>query len=694
MKKKLPLILAALLLASSMTACGNGTAKETDMTETKAQETTAQGTDAAQTDPVETAPSEPMPNLLNAYAADYAEKLLASEVMLFSCTLDDIPISARATERAVTQYDTEDGTAWDVTVTDTESGLRFVTTVTLFDGCNALELATVLYGPESGDSPVIFDFSSVDLNLPVPGEESILLSTAGGCLTSTIDDHYDFGQLDYTLAEGEVKTFLPMSGRSSDHAWPYFDLVGSEGGAILAIGWTGQWKADFTTVSEGANVKVGLENFNAYLMEGERIITPTLTVLLYEGATDDAINEWRQMYLDYYTPENVLREDFVFPISFNVYLREGQSAEIKRIAETYPGVPLCGWMDAGWYGENLDGSRWREQVGNWYPLREFGVEGMQEISATLHEVGHRFIFWIEPERAMLDTVAVSEHPEIFFNYSEPLGEQYLLRLDTEEGYQWMFDLISNAIREYGVDIYRQDFNIPPFEYWLLLDGDNRFGITECKYIENLWRLMDELLETFPHLVIDNCAGGGRRLDIGMMQRCISLFRSDYSCTPSNTPEGYQYHTQSINRWLPLSSAGLWGDLNDPYNAVSTLSVGAIINGTFKHSVDLTLANQKYFYGDFYTLLKPTYDFTSHQAWEFYDRDSDSARVTLIARPETPEGDLTVKLKGLNPEQSYKVTVYGTETTVAEGTGEALMTVGISYHLTPRTAVLLAVEPQQ
>jgi len=93
------------------------------------------------------------------------------------------------------------------------------------------------------------------------------------------------------------------------------------------------------------------------------------------------------------------------------------------------------------------------------------------------------------------------------------------------------------------------------------------------------------------------------------------------------------------------------------------------------------------------LIKPTYDFTSHQAWEFYDRDSDSARVTLIARPETPEGDLTVKLKGLNPDQIYKVTVYGTDTTVAEGTGEELMTAGISYYLTPRTAVLLAVTPQ-
>ncbi len=54
MKKQLTLILAALLLASSMTACGNGTAKETNMAETKAPETKAPETVLAETDAVGT----------------------------------------------------------------------------------------------------------------------------------------------------------------------------------------------------------------------------------------------------------------------------------------------------------------------------------------------------------------------------------------------------------------------------------------------------------------------------------------------------------------------------------------------------------------------------------------------------------------------------------------------------------------
>ncbi len=717
MKKQLTLILAALLLAFSVTACNNGISKETekvdgiDIAETKTPETQEE-TDASS---LETEPSEALPNVETLSAADYAARLLDYEGTLFSCKLDGMPISDRTTERSVSKQETEDGTVWDITVTDTESGLRFVTTVTLFKESNGLEFATVLYGPESGNSPVISEFSSVELNLPIlekvhaSSGEHIVLSTARGCQTTGVDDDYDFGQLDYVLAEGEKQSFAPFGGRSSGYGWPYFEVAGDECGAILAIGWTGQWKADFTSVSDSVNVQIGQENFRAYLTEGERIITPTLTVLLYEGTTDDAINDWRQMYLNYYTPENVLAEDFSFPISFDVELNDTSADWIRSIDESFDGIPLCGWMDAGWYGEPMSRSQWHSHAGNWYPLPDYGTEEMQNISSALHEKGCRFVLWIEPERAQWGTETMEMYPELFSRpdvfhmirpddsgMTETNAGGYLLRLDTEEGYQWILDLISNAITEYGVDIYRQDFNMSPLEYWLYIDGEDRVGITEAKYIENLWRLMDELLETFPDLVIDNCASGGRRLDIGMMQRCISLFRTDYSCTDTCNPSGYQYHTQSINRWIPLSSAGLWGDLNDRYNAISTLSVGQIVSPTQynKYVIDLTLANQKYFYGDFYTLLKPTYDFTSHQAWEFYDRDSDSARVTLIARPETPEGELTVKLKGLNADQVYKVTVYGTDTTVAEGTGEELMTAGISYHLTPRTAVLLAVEPQQ
>ena len=54
MKKIFTFILAALLLASSMTACGNGTAIETNVSETNAIETSTTQTTAPETAPMET----------------------------------------------------------------------------------------------------------------------------------------------------------------------------------------------------------------------------------------------------------------------------------------------------------------------------------------------------------------------------------------------------------------------------------------------------------------------------------------------------------------------------------------------------------------------------------------------------------------------------------------------------------------
>ena len=56
MKKTLSLILAALLLASSLTACGGGQTKETNKSETDAVETNAPATDPVETSAPDTNP--------------------------------------------------------------------------------------------------------------------------------------------------------------------------------------------------------------------------------------------------------------------------------------------------------------------------------------------------------------------------------------------------------------------------------------------------------------------------------------------------------------------------------------------------------------------------------------------------------------------------------------------------------------
>ena len=77
----------------------------------------------------------------------------------------------------------------------------------------------------------------------------------------------------------------------------------------------------------------------------------------------------------------------------------------------------------------------------------------------------------------------------------------------------MTERISSLIEEFGVTIYRQDFNMAPGPVWTEADTPDRVGMSEIRHIEGLYAFWDELLARHPGLVIDNCSSGGRRIDL-------------------------------------------------------------------------------------------------------------------------------------------------------------------------------------
>lgn len=81
-------------------------------------------------------------------------------------------------------------------------------------------------------------------------------------------------------------------------------------------------------------------------------------------------------------------------------------------------------------------------------------------------------------------------------------------------------------------------------------------MTEIKYITNLYRFLNTLRERNPGLMIDNCASGGRRIDIEMMKISAPLWRTDYPVNgqESNT-EAIRSQNAYLNYWVPISATG-------------------------------------------------------------------------------------------------------------------------------------------
>src|SRR5512136_3398137 len=121
------------------------------------------------------------------------------------------------------------------------------------------------------------------------------------------------------------------------------------------------------------------------------------------------------------------------------------------------------------------------------------------------------------------------------------------------------------IEEVGIDVYRQDFNMEPLRYWQEADEPERVGMHEIRHVEGLYALWDELRARHPGLAIDNCASGGRRIDLETVSRSYALWRSDFQDigvlnlpNPLGTSAiASQVQTIGLGLYVPFSTNALY-----------------------------------------------------------------------------------------------------------------------------------------
>ena len=297
------------------------------------------------------------------------------------------------------------------------------------------------------------------------------------------------------------------------------------------------------------------------------------------------------------------------------------------------------WVDAGWYGTSTKPcpdvfhGDWNI-TGDWRVNRSYHPDGLKPISDAVHRAGMKFLLWIEPERAAYGTPVTLEHPEWFLRRSSQeelkTGEILLLNLGHPEAWQWAVETVCSLITENEIDCYREDFNTDPSPFWANADEAGRKGWLEIRFVEGLYSFWDELRRRHPDLLIDNCASGGRRLELETISRGVALWRTDYNCFPHTKADASQVHTVGLHLWLPLNSTSPMAQPNDTYQARSAYSSGLVLNveefgmrdctqsgfpwDWFRQRIIEARRLRPYFYGDYYPL---TPCIINPEAWMVY-----------------------------------------------------------------------------
>lgn len=558
------------------------------------------------------------------------QKLYAKQP-LFSFTYGGKSSSELLASWDCTQKTTESGSIVTVETvwTDPDSGLRITCTASE-DETGVTEWVCRLKNTGSVNTPLIEDFRIADLELSVGGDYRDGMSV-GFSRGSQVSDR-DFLFSEQSLARLCSLRFAAADGRStSGGCMPYFNLHGEGGGCIFAIGWTGQWEASFhRSLNDNVTIRGGMEKTRFVLYPGESVRTPSAALLLWSGAEEDSYNIWRGFMIKNHTPKDEAGAIVTLPITCGAWGGDKAQGHLNMItALKNAGADYDAyWIDSGWFGSNdrhstdQYGDEWFKNVGDWYVNTSLYPNGLKPIGDKAHESGYDFLLWFEPERAWNDSWIVREHESWFLK--GPNGStSYLLDMGNDEARCWITDYISDFIQKFGVDVYRQDFNIESLPYWKANDAPDRQGVTEMKYIEGLYAYLAGLRKKNPGLILDNCAGGGRRLDYEMLGYALPLWRSDYQCFDTYETTPCQIQTDGLCRWVPLNGTGVQSRPDDTYSFRSNLAYAVQFpfasNSVQWHAKMLAdfHAAQPYFAGDYYKLTDG--DITSSSTWYVYEQ---------------------------------------------------------------------------
>jgi alpha-galactosidase len=574
--------------------------------------------------------------------------------------------------------------------TDQATKLTVVAEVRLYpDFPGAIDWVLKFRNDGTSDTPIIENILPLHWTIASSSGDCVLRHDKGSDNSAEdftpLEEHFGPG------GSGHLESYGGDS--SSTYTLPFFNLQNGSHSLIGAIGWTGNWKSDFAYAEDGKTILMtaGMKRTHLLLHPGEEIRTPRIVLMGWTGDNwQDSQNIWRRLLLAHYTPRDNDRH-MTGPILFGSWGSEPIADKLAYIQWVHDHkIPVEVYaVDAGWYGASSgaeSNSSWGKYRGDWFPSPLYYPNGIHPLGAALRAAGFGFSLWVEPGSGMPGTKIVKDHPDWFFPSLPPTEYQHwsfppetlLANLGNPEALKGITDMVSGFITDFGMTWYRQDFNTMPEHYWERADTPDRVGMTEIGNIEGLYKMWDELLARHPGLHIDNCASGGRRVDIEMMSRSFLVWRTDHGFVDTLAE---QAQTQALAPWVPgvmafesYTQSKPWtrpGPYSTPENLYLTrlgYDAGYGVNpgaagvdndawvAWIKQVINEYREMRPYFYGDFYALLPYSLDAETWSAWQWDRPENKDGVVVVLRRPKSPFTTMALGLHHLSPSALYEVEI--------------------------------------
>jgi len=311
------------------------------------------------------------------------------------------------TVRKLDERRTEHTSIW----ADPESGLLVRCVAVEYRDFPVTEWTLYFKNTGTEDTPILENIRALDTTWRRGPDCEFLLHHAVGSPANGSD----YGPLETPLPPDAAKRIGAAGGRPTNSDLSYFNLQAGKEGVIIAVGWPGQWAAEFVRDdASGIRIRAGQERTHFKLLPGEEVRSPLIALLFWKGDWIEAQNTWRRWMMAHSMPRpggKLPPPQFVAASSraYEEMIGANEANQIMHI-DRYLEEDLkidYWWMDAGWY---IQQHGW-PQVGTWEVDPKRFPNGFRPISDHAHSKGVKTLVWFEPERVMPGTWLYEKHPE-------------------------------------------------------------------------------------------------------------------------------------------------------------------------------------------------------------------------------------------------------------------------------------------
>ena len=356
-----------------------------------------------------------------------------------------------------------------------------------------------------------------------------------------------------------VEASCPVEdGRCSQYYQPIMMIADHACGLLAALEWAGAYSItcqrdqDFWGHHTNGDllINAGVSGIDVTLQPGMTIPLPNVYLVFYEGTLEDGAQVWRRHVRDELAPR--LNDKPVLPfVSYNHWIAyEIEEFNEKLAIRTAKACAEAGieymCFDAGWYTDGF-----RDGNGNWeLPDARKIPSGFEQLGRAVSEAGVKFGCWLEPEFAAINSKLYREHPDWFITL--PDNKMALMNFALPEVRDWWVKFFEDWYQRCHVRWVRWDFNQPPGIFWSHHDTPTTKGLTQINHIRGLYAALDRILKACPDMVIEQCAGGGTRIEPGIIARSHTYWIDDHS----SSPHLVRFFQHGMNRFWPAHYANV------------------------------------------------------------------------------------------------------------------------------------------